>query len=117
MRWPVLLAAAALTACGHDIAGVGGGQILEFRNDLQQPVTFLYCPEQGCRGPLSHTVAPERSWRQANETINASGAVSIRIGPRLTGCRLVPAVGVLTDPVAVYRASLIQGGPPCVRGG
>jgi hypothetical protein len=105
----------ALAACGHDIAGVGGGQILAFRNDLPRPVTFYYCPEQGCAHPLSRLVGPGRVWRTSNETINGSGAVSIQIGRRLTGCRLVPAVGVLVDPLAVYRATFVRGGVGCVR--
>lgn len=115
MRWPFLVAAAALTACGHDITGVGGGQILAFENNLHRQVTFLYCPKQGCDRPIAQLVAPGESWRTSNLTINGSGAVSIRIGHRLTGCRLVPAVGVLVEPLATYRATYIAGGPACVR--
>lgn len=102
-------------ACGHDIAALGGGQILDFRNDLARPVTFFYCPAQGCDRPLSRTVPAGGSWRTANETINGSGAVSIRVGRVMSGCRLVPAVGVLVEPLATYRASAVRGGAACVR--
>ncbi|MGN6472277.1 MAG: hypothetical protein ACTHK4_01350 [Mycobacteriales bacterium] len=112
-----LLAVLGATACGQDITGIGGGQILAFHNDLARPVTFLYCPEQGCASPLSRLVQPRRSWRIANETINGSGAVSLRVGRSLSGCRLVPAVGVLDDPVSTYQATFVRGGPPCVRPG
>lgn len=105
----------ALAGCGHDIAGLGGGQILNFRNDLTRPVTFFYCPAQGCDRPLSRMVQPGKAWRTASETINGSGAVSIRVGAAMTGCRLVPAVGVLVDPLVTYRASFVRGGPACVR--
>lgn len=111
----VVVLLSAVTGCSHDLTGVGGGQILAFRNDLHRPVTFLYCPQQGCVRPLSRLVAPGRSWRTANETINGSGAVALRIGTRLTGCRLVEAVGVLVDPLRVYTASFVRGPPACIR--
>ena len=113
-----LLVAVALTGCGGgDLAGVGGDQILSFVDDLPQPVTFLYCPEQGCVSPLTHTVQPGKSWRIASETINGSGAVSIRNGGHLVGCRLVPAVGFDVRPLATYRASFVaSSGSACVRG-
>lgn len=105
----------AVAACSQDIATVGGGQILSFRNDLSRPVTFLYCPEQGCADPLSRRVAPAQTWRVESETINGSGAVAIVIGRRATGCRLVPAVGLIPDPLKSYAASFVRGGPACVR--
>jgi hypothetical protein len=101
--------------CGQSVSGVGGAQILEFRDDLARPVTFLYCPQQGCPRPLSRLVAPGGSWRVSSETINGSGAVSLMIGDRRTGCRLVPAVGFLVDPLDVIRATFVRGGPACVR--
>jgi hypothetical protein len=107
-----------LVGCGQaDLSGVGGGQIIEFDNDLRQQVTVLYCPQQGCSRPISHRVAPGRSWRTANETINDSGAVALRVGGRIKGCRLIPAVGVLVDPLLVLQASYILGNPGCVRPG
>jgi hypothetical protein len=116
MRGWVLVAVAALAAaCGHDLTGVGGGQILEFRNDLQRPVTFLYCPQQGCDRPLFQKVSPGESWRTTNQTINGSGAVSLQLGGRRAGCRLIPAVGVLVEPLNVVRATYVLGNPPCVR--
>jgi hypothetical protein len=115
MRWLLGVAVVVLSACGQDLQGVGGGQILEFRNDLHRPVTFLYCPQQGCTEPLVRVVQPGGSWRTSNQTINGSGAVSLRIGKRGTGCRLVSAVGVLIDPLATYRATYVEGGPACVR--
>jgi hypothetical protein len=115
VRWLLGLAiAVAVAACSQDLSTIGGGQILEFRNDLHRPVTFLYCPQQGCARPVSRRVPAGEAWRTANETINGSGAVSIRIGSRLTGCRLVPAVGVLVDPLATYKATFVRGGPGCV---
>jgi hypothetical protein len=103
-----------VTACGQNLPTIGGGQILAFENDLQRPVTFLYCPQQGCSEPLSRVVQPGGSWRTANETINGSGAVSLKIGKRNTGCRLVNPVGVLVEPLATYRATFVEGGPGCV---
>lgn len=111
----LLIVALAATACGHDLAGVGGGQILEFRNDLHRPVTFIYCPQQGCSRPLSQLVRPGRAWRTSNETINGSGAVTLQIGHRLKGCRLIPEVGFLVEPLDVVRATYVLGNPPCVR--
>lgn len=107
--------AVASTACSQDANTVGGGQILSFRDDLAKPVTFLYCPAQGCDLPLSRLVEPGESWRTQNETINGSGAVAVVIGARATGCRLVAAVGLIDDPVKTYDASFIRGGPACVR--
>jgi hypothetical protein len=97
------------------MTGLGGGQILSFHNDLAQPVTFLYCPQQGCDRPLTGLVPPGDSWRVENETNNGTGAVSLEIGHRVTGCRLVPAVGVLVGPLKVYDATFVRGGPGCVR--
>lgn len=109
---------AALAGCGQaDLSGVGGGQILEFDNDLLRSVTVLYCPQQGCKRPITHQVAAGHSWRTANETINGSGAVSLRLGGRIKGCRLIPAIGVLVDPLMVLQASYILGNPGCVRPG
>jgi hypothetical protein len=107
--------AVAATACSQDVSTVGGGQILDFRDDLSQPVTFLYCPVQGCPLPLSRVVKPGESWRLQNETINGSGAVALVIGRRGTGCRLVAAVGLIDDPLKSYDASFVRGGPACVR--
>lgn len=107
--------AVAATACSQNLSTVGGGQILAFVNDLSRPVTFVYCPEQGCDLPLSRLVLPGQSWRTENETINDSGAVSLQIGTRLTGCRLVAAVGLIDDALKTYDASYVRGGPACVR--
>jgi hypothetical protein len=104
-----------MTGCSQDISTVGGGQILLFRDNLSRPVTFLYCPAQGCDLPLSRTVQPGASWRIQNETLNGSGAVALLIGARATGCRLVAAVGLIDDPLKTYDASFVRGGPACVR--
>ncbi|HEX3705227.1 MAG TPA: hypothetical protein VHV76_01230, partial [Mycobacteriales bacterium] len=110
-----VLATGALTGCsGGDLTGVGGDQILSFVDDLAQPVTFLYCPAQGCARPLIRRLQPHHSWRVASETVNGAGAVSIRIGHRLKGCRLVPAIGFDVRPLATYRASFVDSGPACV---
>jgi hypothetical protein len=101
--------------CSQDISTVGGAQILSFRDDLSLPVIFVYCPAQGCELPLSRLVEPGGSWRIQNETINGSGAVALVIGARATGCRLVPAVGFIDDPLKSYDASFVRGGPACVR--
>jgi hypothetical protein len=113
-----VLATVALAGCsGGDLTGVGGDQILSFVNDLAQPVTFLYCPAQGCTRPLTDRVQAGQSWRVASETVNGAGAVSIRVGRRLKGCRLVPAIGFDVRPLAVYRASFIRSsGSACVGG-
>ncbi|HVT63789.1 MAG TPA: hypothetical protein VHD81_01400 [Mycobacteriales bacterium] len=117
MRWLLAVATGVvLVGCGQSLTSVGGGQILEFRNDLPRSVTFLYCPEQGCARPLSRLVQPGGRWRTANETINGSGAVSLQLGRRLGGCKLVEPVGVLVDPLHVIRASEVRNGLPfCVR--
>ncbi|HWA65535.1 MAG TPA: hypothetical protein VG899_04100 [Mycobacteriales bacterium] len=113
--WLIGAALLGAAACSQDISTVGGGQILEFRNDLSQPVTFLYCPAQGCDLPLTQLVAPGQSWRTQNETINGSGAVAVVIDGRASGCRLVAAVGLIDDPLKSYDASFVRGGPACVR--
>jgi hypothetical protein len=110
------VAAAALAGCGGgDLTGVGGDQILSFVDNLAQPVTFLYCPKQGCSRPLVHTLQPGGDWRVQSETINGAGAVSVKVGRDLKGCRLVPAVGFDVRPVALFRASFVDTGPACVR--
>lgn len=117
MRWLLTVAtAAALAACSQTFSSVGGGQLLEFRNDLQRPVTFLYCPAQGCARPLSRLVDPGQAWRVTNESSNGAGAVSLQVGKRLTGCRIVEPVGVLVNPLHVIRATDVRNGLPfCVR--
>ena len=111
-------ATGVLAGCaGGDLTVVGGDQILSFVDDLAQPVTFLYCPDQGCSRPLVHRLQPGDSWRVASETVNGAGAVSIRLGRHLKGCRLVPAIGFDVRPLAVYRASFVDTGPACVRVG
>lgn len=119
LRRAVLIALlGAVVGCGQaDLSGIGGGQIIRFDNDLTKPVRFLYCPQQGCSRPLSRLVQPGKSWRTASQTINGSGAVSLQVGGHLKGCRLVPAVGVLVDPLMVLRATYILGDPPCVHPG
>jgi hypothetical protein len=112
----IAAAAAAVSACGGgDLTGVGGDQILSFVDNLAQPVTFLYCPEQGCSRPLLHALQPGQDWRVQSETINGAGAVSITVGRHRSGCRLVPAIGFDVRPVAVFRASVVRGGAACVR--
>jgi hypothetical protein len=107
--------AVLVTGCSQDISTIGGGQILSFRDDLSRPVTFLYCPAQGCDLPISRRVQPGESWRIQSETINGSGAVALVIGARATGCRLVAAVGLIDNPLKRYDASFVRGGPACVR--
>jgi hypothetical protein len=42
--------------------------------------------------------------------------VSLQVGKRLTGCRIVEPVGVLVNPLHVIRATDVRNGLPfCVR--
>lgn len=105
----VVLLGVSLAGCGGaDLAGIGGGQILSFVDDLDRPATFFYCPEQGCARPLVHTVQPGEAWRTASETINGAGAVSVGVAGQRRGCRIVPAVGFMVESLLVIKASAVQ---------